>query len=58
MKENNIINENLDNIHEINNNNNNLSFKRLQKLQQLIKTETNLKDLCKINFFKLKILFS
>ena len=57
MKENNIINENLDNIHEINNNND-LSFKRLQKLQQLIKTETNLKDLCKINFFKLKILFS
>ena len=57
MKENNIINENLDNIHEINNYND-LSFKRLQKLQQLIKTETNLKEIRKINFFKLKILFS
>ena len=46
MKENNIINENINNINKINYNND-LSFKRLQKLQQLIKTEVNLKDLCK-----------
>ena len=51
MKENNIINENINNIQEINNNKD-ISFKRLQKLQKLIRTEVYLKDLCKIYFIK------
>lgn len=47
MKENNNINEKNDSIHEIHNDNKGVLFQRLCNLQQLIKAEKNLKELCK-----------
>lgn len=48
MKEINIGNGNINYFHKVNQNDNDLSFNRLCKIQQLIKTQSNLKELCKI----------